>query len=435
MASPERRGPEQGPRRALTHVGGAVAFEGDATFRPILERALDVPSSAEAEDVARAHVHGFHSYPARLHPITAARLCEDLGARGDRVLDPFCGSGTVLVEARLAGRAAVGVDANPLAVRLAMLKARGVAEPKRAALLAGAEAVAAVAEERRKARAGATKRYGDKDVALFDPHVLLELDGLRAGLDGLESGVTRGDLELVLSAILTKVSRRVADSADHGAPKRIAAGYPTRLFVKKTEELVRRLAEVAPVLCEAPPLRVFLGDARLLRGVSAESVDLVVTSPPYPGVYDYFRHHEARLRWLRLVDLDLERDEIGARRHLAELEAAGALARYRSDMAAVLAAVARTLRPHALTVWLVADGALADTPVFADELFHALAGPAGLAVRAVASQVRPHFHGPTQRVFRHRPRREHAILLAPAPRAPRAEARHEPKRALTKGRG
>jgi len=430
MGSPER--PAQGPRRALTHVGGEVAFDGESAFRSLLERALDVPSSTDAEDEARAHVHGFHSYPARLHPGTAARLCAELGQPGDRVLDPFCGSGTVLVEARLAGRAAVGVDANPLAVRLATLKARGLSEPKRAALLAGAAAVAEVAEGRRKARAGATHRYGPADVALFDPHVLLELDGLRAGLDALPAGVTRDDLELVLSAILIKVSRRAADSSGQGAPKRIAAGYPTRLFVKKTEELVRRLAEVAPTLCEAPPLRVFHGDARVLRGVSTASVDVVVTSPPYPGVYDYLRHHDARLRWLRLSEIDLERDEIGARRHLAEHGPAEVLARYRSDMAAVLAAVARTLRPHGVSVWLVADGAVEATPVLVDQLFHSIAANAGLVVRAVASQERPHFHGPTQRAFRQRPRREHAILLTPAPRA---TPRPEPRRAVTRGRG
>ena len=53
-------------------------------------------------------------------------LCAVNGAAaGDTVVVPFCGSGTVLVEARLSGRRAIGVDANPLATELAGLKTRG----------------------------------------------------------------------------------------------------------------------------------------------------------------------------------------------------------------------------------------------------------------------------------------------------------------------
>ena len=117
---------ERRQRRALSHVGGDVELWGDGEAADRLGAAIDVPTSAEAEELARAHVHGFHSYPARMHPLVARRLVEEFSAPGELVLDPFCGSGTVLVEAALAGRRAVGVDANPLAVRLAVLKSRPV---------------------------------------------------------------------------------------------------------------------------------------------------------------------------------------------------------------------------------------------------------------------------------------------------------------------
>ena len=105
----------------------------------------------------------------------------------------------------------------------------------------------------------------------------------------------------MLSSLLTKVSRRASDTSDQALPRRIAAGYPARLFVRKTEELTQRLAEVAGQLALAPPASVEGGDARVLRGIEPGTVDLAVTSPPYPGVYDYLAHHEARIRWLRLV--------------------------------------------------------------------------------------------------------------------------------------
>jgi hypothetical protein len=398
-------------RRALTHVGGEVELAGDRALAEELGRALEAPSSLEAEEIARAHVHGFHSYPARMHPLTARRLIEAFSSAGEKVLDPFCGSGTVLVEARLAGRGAIGIDANPLAVRLAVLKARGVGAEDRARLLEGAKQAATEATTRRKARAGASRRYGKEDVALFAPHVLLELDGLRVGIDAVADGATRRVLELVLSSILVKVSRKAGDTSELVGEKRIAAGYPTRLFEKKTEELVRRLAEVAEPLLAAPPLDVRLADARAPGGPRPR-VELAVTSPPYPGNYDYLAHHAARLRWLRLDARGLEQDEIGARRHLEPLGADAALARFGSDMAAALAVVERVLVARGRVALLIADSVVLSTPIYAVDVIARAAADAGLVISAVASQARPHFHGPSRHAFARRPRREHLILLS-----------------------
>src|SRR5207249_1209733 len=79
-------------RRSLTHVGGPAEKSGDPDLASKLAEALDVApapeprrspepsaaappaSAASSDDPDRQHVHGFHAYPARMHPITAARL-------------------------------------------------------------------------------------------------------------------------------------------------------------------------------------------------------------------------------------------------------------------------------------------------------------------------------------------------------------------------
>jgi hypothetical protein len=109
----------QKQRRSLANVGGPVELWGDdERAKSTVSKALDV---AGDDDASRAHVHGFHSYPARMHPATARKLIDGLSEPGGSVLDPFCGSGTVLVEGLLAARRVVGVDANPLAVELSWL--------------------------------------------------------------------------------------------------------------------------------------------------------------------------------------------------------------------------------------------------------------------------------------------------------------------------
>lgn len=396
------------PRRSLTHVGGETRTRGDRDASELLASALDVGSSVEsdaAEDAARAHVHGFHTYPARMHPTTARRLVEAFSRPGDSVLDPFCGSGTVLVEARAAGRVALGVDLNPLAVRLARRKAYPAGADERRALEEAAEKAAAVAETRRKAKAGASHRYGREDVELFDPHVLLELDGLRLGIQELPKGASRDTLALVLSSILVKVSKKRGDTVGATQPKRFASGFATRVFLDKARELSRKLAEIEPALTSAPRAQVDEGDARDLGHLRPESVQLVVTSPPYAGVYDYLEHHRLRLRWLGLQERDLEQSEIGARRTLSKLPAPDAWQSFFDEMSKVLVALHRVLVPSGKIVLVVGDATRGQEVLAADELLSDAAEASGYEVTAVGSQHRPNFHGGA------RSKLEHALLL------------------------
>jgi len=410
-AAEEGPPPERRERRALSHVGGRVALRGgDPELQRALETALDVPR--DDRDEARAHVHGFHSYAARLHPLTARRLVERLSAPSEAVLDPFMGSGTVLVEARLLERRAMGTDVNPLSVELAHLKTRGTTAAERKALVEASLRVAEHAEERRLTKAGPTVRYGKEDLDLFDVHMLLELDGIKAGISLEPQGFAREAMKLVLSSILVKVSRQPGDTVERTSPRRLATGFAIRLFSSKAEELAERLAQFADLLPRnAPPCEVAVDDARRLTTVATGSVDLVVTSPPYPGVYDYAQHHAARLRWLGLDARAFERNEIGARRQLRAAARKAGLEQWAEDFTRSLGAIRRTLRPDGVAVLVLADSVVQREPLYADDVIQDLARGAGLEVVSSASQRRPHFHEPSRDAFRGRPRREHVFVL------------------------
>src|SRR5690606_23900913 len=123
---------------------------------------------------------------------------------------------------------------------------------------------------------------------------------------------------LILSSLLVKLSKQTSDTVTREAPRRIAAGYPARLFLKRTEEWLQQVGEFETLAPHPrPKYSTYVPDARKLTPVKDQVVDLVVTSPPYPGVYDYCAHHAARLRWLQLRGSDFQRLEMGAKRHLA----------------------------------------------------------------------------------------------------------------------
>lgn len=398
-------------RRALSHVGGAAEVSSDsAELRSLIAKALDV---GEEDERVLAHVHGFHSYPARMHAETARALIEALSRRNDLVLDPFCGSGTVPVVARELGRSALASDLNPLAVELSRLKAAGASLAFAKALVIAAARVIEHARARQEAELGPTRPYGPEDRAEFATHVLLALDGLRDGIDQIEERSVRHALLLVLSACLTKLSERKADSSSAQQPKRIARGFPFRFFEMKTKDFAdRALAFSSLVPRGTPSARLEICDARRLDYVRARQVSLIVSSPPYPGVYDYFAHHATRMRWLRLDGRYLERGEIGTRR-AARRDAQRAAGDWEADFGRCLAEMRRVLLRGGQAALLVADSVLAGRAYYVDDWLPPIARKQGLAVIGRGSQERPHFHVPTARAFQRRARREHLFILAP----------------------
>lgn len=401
-----------GQRRSLTHVGGKVSVFGDVELTRAFTHALEVASAAEVSDSAtlRPHVHDFHVYPARMHPETAGRLVDALSNKGDKVLDPFCGSGTVPVEAMLRGHTAIASDLNPLAVRLTLAKGGLAFNPDE--LMMAAVRVRGVADERRTKRAGFSTNYAQEDREAFAPHVLAELDGLRVGIAAERKGPVKDALELVLSSLLTKFSTRRADTSGETAEKRIAAGYAAKLFDKRAESFAEALHTFARRLpSPAPRLLTFVDDARSLKGVRDGEAQVVITSPPYAATYDYVDHHDLRMRWLGLSTQEMRKGEIGARRAYNRLGPSEARAMWQGELAGLFRSLARVTSPKARVALVMADSAVGETPIRADEAVALSLAGTPFSLSAGASQERPHFHGPTQAAFRNAPRREHVLLL------------------------
>lgn len=155
----------------------------------------------------RKHTHGLHKYPAKFFPELPRWVIEKYSERGDWVLDPFAGSGTVNVEAMLLGRPSVALDIDPFARFLIKAKTTKI-DP--ALLTKTAEAVRARLEQ----FSGKAQTLPDFPYAehWFAPHVLNELAYIKHVIQTVQVSVAARNFML---AVFSSIIRAVSNADNH----------------------------------------------------------------------------------------------------------------------------------------------------------------------------------------------------------------------------
>jgi len=366
-----------------------VRRRGDETFSAMLEGAL------VREGRQDRLTHGFHTYPAGLHPDAAKDLLSVVD--GESLLDPFSGGGTTLVEGMVAGRRVVGSDLSPIACLVSKTRCR----------LASPEGITAIRSAARKITVRA--RESDEPTPRpqvvadwYDPGTLRELLLIRRGIEELEDKAVAEPLWCVLSSILIKTSFRESDTSMNRKVEHRPPGTTAVLFHKKARELGRRmeaLAEAVPA--GTAPAQVLRRDVRQLT--LKQPVDGVITSPPYPGVYDYLPLQTLRVAWLGIDDADARRSEIAARRNF-RADRKKAVRRWREETTAWMQQVGKLLRPQGRMAIVIGDGLVGEKMVDAYEPTLESAVASGFVPVAAASGAR-------REEGRDALRWEHVILL------------------------
>lgn len=306
--------------------------------------------------------HGIHPYPAKFPPQIPERLIEILTRPGDVVLDPFCGSGTTLVEALRLDRAAVGTDVNPVAVLVTEAKTLRLDEKAESALEGLQRAVEADAARER----GEPLLFSDTAPVCspvnppsipnlehwFGPVAIKEIGLVLARIEGLKDDDARKAARAALSAILVTVSNQDSETRYTARPKELATGDVLLSFLRKLREVHTLLLAFRDA--SAPrKARVLLADARDLQVEAVGTVDAVVTSPPYANAFDYHLYHRHRMYWLGYDPGELRRREIGS--HLNYQRRGNGIETYRSDMRHCLKSIATVLKPGGPCVLVVGD--------------------------------------------------------------------------------
>ncbi|OYT75243.1 MAG: DNA methyltransferase [Armatimonadetes bacterium JP3_11] len=254
----------------------------------------------------KTHTHCYHLYPAMMIPQVARRLIRLYGNAGELLLDPFCGSGTSLVEARLAGLDAIGIDLNPFAVFLARAK---VTDFELDQVVAEAKVLRARLEEWLKsARRVPPPNFYNIDY-WFKPEAQEDLALLRYAIDQCISEDVR-DFFLVAFAATVRASSntRRGEYKLFRMPESALAAYRPQVFPTFWEKVERNVRGLCEFLADRVPrttVSVYEADSRHPLPIASESVGLIVTSPPYGDsqtTVAYGQFSRLMLQWLGFPD-------------------------------------------------------------------------------------------------------------------------------------
>lgn len=281
----------------------------------------------------KRYTHYLFRFPAKFHPPAVRCLIERYSKRGDSLLDPFCGSGTMLVEALLMGRHAVGVDFDPVAAFISRVKSTPI-DPE--LLETGLDTIR-IAMTRVRRSANEYDRLMHEDLSptairrwgkvlhipaipniehWFRVYVMLDLAKLRMIL--LTCSPAPAVRNFFLGCFASII--RNASNADpvpvsglevtshmlklDQAGRRID---PFELFVRRAEREILGMKELWEHACDVSS-HVLRGDVTTLsRTLRSRTFDVVITSPPYNTAVDYYRRHTLEMYWLGFVNSQEDR--------------------------------------------------------------------------------------------------------------------------------
>ena len=253
---------------------------------------------------------GIHPYPAKFIPEIPRELIAKFGVpAGTSVCDPFCGSGTTLLEAKRAGFSAIGVDLNPIACLITKTKI----EKSLVTLSKVAEDV--VSKAKSSLENIRVPNIPNLD-HWFKQEVQISTSCLVDSIKSIECDTTRSFLNTALSSILVRVSNQDSDTRYAAVENKIVGEDVFRLFLLAVNK-IESAHDNEPVRTEGTRYDVLNKD---IMEVSKEDfkhhkIGLTVTSPPYPNAYEYWLYHKYRMYWLGLDPKAVKEREIGARAH------------------------------------------------------------------------------------------------------------------------
>lgn len=309
-----------------------------ATKKPVPISFRDLFSKMNRSD---RYTHLIHTYPAKLLAHIPYFFLNNtcFSKEGDTILDPFCGTGTVLLEANLAGRNALGADANPLARKIASVKTEKLDDLKLN------ETLKIIIHRAKLFRKVEYPNVINRDF-WFPANTQYQLAKIRRAIDELPNDKYKAFFEICFSNCIKKVSYadpriavpvklnpdRFEKSSDQyrKIKNRLTELKSVDVFEKFRGICTDNITRVKKLSCISSKIssKIISENAQIITAsigrktlLKDNSVDMILTSPPYAGAQKYIRSSSLNLGWLGITEVEdlksLDKKSIGRENYLS----------------------------------------------------------------------------------------------------------------------
>lgn len=294
-----------------------------------------------------------HPYPAKYTVDLAIEYIEKYSTKNNIIYDPFIGSGTSLLAAKYTGRNGYGTDINHIAILISKFKSTNFSKDNLKNLYYYVEKLK---QDFNSSIDGVELNSYPSIEHWFCKDAIQVLSYIKNSFSLVEDENELIFIKTVFSSIINSVSNQESDTRYAAIVKpRLNKEYIFTTFIKKFLSTLKLIESTIFETESTLFLKPMLLDSNLCdTQIPSGSVDLIITSPPYPNTYDYYLYHKHRMNWLDFdVKYSMEK-EIGSRREFSSLK--HPKEKFDNDMLSILTHCDKVLKENGYVVLVMGDG-------------------------------------------------------------------------------